>query len=178
MKIEAYEAALKSVENVLRCQKDNVKAIYRKSKVINPKISLYSSSLYKFFNLYLVIADCHSYGQSERRCSSLGTSSALGPVQQNRPARPDALTSQTEARGPERTVAIQEDVPARCQPFAVQEEREAEAKTDGKSEQLIATSSGPTVEFDRLPPQVPWTLMIGCLTAAVASYVTYRFKLF
>ena len=33
MKIEAYEAALKSVDNVLRCQKDNVKAIYRKSKV-------------------------------------------------------------------------------------------------------------------------------------------------
>lgn len=34
MKIEAYEAALKSVDNVLRCQKDNVKAIYRKSKVL------------------------------------------------------------------------------------------------------------------------------------------------
>lgn len=34
MKIEAYEAALKSVEHVLRCQKENVKAIYRKSKVI------------------------------------------------------------------------------------------------------------------------------------------------
>lgn len=33
MKIEAYDAALKSVDNVLRCQKDNVKAIYRKSKV-------------------------------------------------------------------------------------------------------------------------------------------------
>lgn len=33
MKIEAYEAALKSIEHVLRCQKDNVKAIYRKSKV-------------------------------------------------------------------------------------------------------------------------------------------------
>ena len=33
MKIEAYEAALKSVEHVLRCQKDNVKAIYRKAKV-------------------------------------------------------------------------------------------------------------------------------------------------
>lgn len=35
MKIEAYEAALKSVDNVLRCQKDNVKAIYRKSKVFS-----------------------------------------------------------------------------------------------------------------------------------------------
>ena len=33
MKIEAYDAALKSVEHVLRCQKDNVKAIYRKAKV-------------------------------------------------------------------------------------------------------------------------------------------------
>ena len=34
MKIEAYDAALKSVEHVLRCQTDNVKALYRKSKVM------------------------------------------------------------------------------------------------------------------------------------------------
>ena len=33
MKIEAWDAALKSVEHVLRCQTDNVKAIYRKAKV-------------------------------------------------------------------------------------------------------------------------------------------------
>ena len=33
MKIEAYDAALKSIDLVLRCQKDNVKAIYRKAKV-------------------------------------------------------------------------------------------------------------------------------------------------
>ena len=60
MKIEAYEAALKSVDNVLRCQKDNVKAIYRKSKV------------YTFFFLkrppfktVLLDADCYSDGENE-----------------------------------------------------------------------------------------------------------------
>lgn len=34
MKIEAYDAALKSIDLVLRCQKDNVKAIYRKAKIL------------------------------------------------------------------------------------------------------------------------------------------------
>jgi len=34
MKIEAWDAALKSVEHVLRCQTDNVKAIYRKAKIL------------------------------------------------------------------------------------------------------------------------------------------------
>jgi tetratricopeptide (TPR) repeat protein len=34
MKIKAYDAALQSVENVLRCQPNNVKAIFRKGKVL------------------------------------------------------------------------------------------------------------------------------------------------
>jgi FK506-binding protein 8 len=33
MKIKAYDAALQSVENVLRCEPNNVKAIFRKGKV-------------------------------------------------------------------------------------------------------------------------------------------------
>jgi hypothetical protein len=33
MKIKAYDAALQSVENVLRCQPNNVKAVFRKGKV-------------------------------------------------------------------------------------------------------------------------------------------------
>ena len=36
MKIKAFETALSSVETVLRCQPDNVKALYRKGKVIFP----------------------------------------------------------------------------------------------------------------------------------------------
>lgn len=33
MKISAYDAALKSVDTVLRCQPNNVKALFRKGKV-------------------------------------------------------------------------------------------------------------------------------------------------
>lgn len=35
MKISAYDAALTSVDNVLRCQPENVKALFRKGKVCN-----------------------------------------------------------------------------------------------------------------------------------------------
>jgi hypothetical protein len=34
MKIKAYDVALQSVENVLRCQPNNVKAVFRKGKVL------------------------------------------------------------------------------------------------------------------------------------------------
>jgi hypothetical protein len=34
MKIKAYDAALQAVENVLRCQPNNVKAVFRKGKVL------------------------------------------------------------------------------------------------------------------------------------------------
>lgn len=34
MKTEAYDAALKSVDNVLRCQPKNVKALFRKGKIL------------------------------------------------------------------------------------------------------------------------------------------------
>lgn len=37
MKIQAYEAALKSVENVLSCQPNNVKALFRKGKILEAK---------------------------------------------------------------------------------------------------------------------------------------------
>lgn len=48
MKVEAYEAALKSVDIVLRCQKDNVKAIYRKAKVY-----IWSLHVILFNNLFV-----------------------------------------------------------------------------------------------------------------------------
>lgn len=40
MKISAYDTALTSIENVLRCQPNNVKALFRKGKVrlLNQKI--------------------------------------------------------------------------------------------------------------------------------------------
>lgn len=34
MKLELYDAALKCVDNVLMCQPQNVKALFRKAKVI------------------------------------------------------------------------------------------------------------------------------------------------
>lgn len=34
MKISAYDTALTSVDNVLRCQPENVKALFRKGKVL------------------------------------------------------------------------------------------------------------------------------------------------
>jgi FK506-binding protein 8 len=34
MKIKAYDTALQSVANVLRCQPKNVKALFRKGKVL------------------------------------------------------------------------------------------------------------------------------------------------
>jgi len=37
MKISAYEAALSSVDNVLRCQPENVKALFRKGKILEAK---------------------------------------------------------------------------------------------------------------------------------------------
>lgn len=37
MKIQAYEAALKSVETVLQCQPNNVKALFRKGKILEAK---------------------------------------------------------------------------------------------------------------------------------------------
>lgn len=37
MKIKAYDAALQSVENVLRCQPNNVKAVFRKGKILAAK---------------------------------------------------------------------------------------------------------------------------------------------
>nr|CAD7453073.1 unnamed protein product [Timema tahoe] len=37
MKIKAYDAALQSVENVLRCQPENVKALFRKGKIMSAK---------------------------------------------------------------------------------------------------------------------------------------------
>lgn len=37
MKISAYEAALKAVDNVLRCQPQNVKALFRKGKILDAK---------------------------------------------------------------------------------------------------------------------------------------------
>ncbi|XP_014206998.1 peptidyl-prolyl cis-trans isomerase FKBP8 [Copidosoma floridanum] len=38
MQCEAYDAALKSVENVLRCQPLNVKALFRKGKILHVKL--------------------------------------------------------------------------------------------------------------------------------------------
>lgn len=37
MKIQAFEAALKSVDTVLQCQPDNVKALFRKGKILEAK---------------------------------------------------------------------------------------------------------------------------------------------
>jgi FK506-binding protein 8 len=37
MKIEAFDAALKSVDNVLSCQPNNVKALFRKGKILEEK---------------------------------------------------------------------------------------------------------------------------------------------
>lgn len=37
LKIEAYEAALKSVDTVLTCQPNNVKALFRKAKILEAK---------------------------------------------------------------------------------------------------------------------------------------------
>lgn len=37
MKIQAYEAALKSVDTVLQCQPNNVKALFRKGKILEAK---------------------------------------------------------------------------------------------------------------------------------------------
>jgi len=37
MKISAYDTALQSVEHVLRCQPNNVKALFRKGKILDTK---------------------------------------------------------------------------------------------------------------------------------------------
>lgn len=39
LKIGSFDAALMSVENVLRCQPNNVKALFRKAKVCACRIS-------------------------------------------------------------------------------------------------------------------------------------------
>lgn len=46
MKMEAYDAASKSVDNVLRVQPDNVKAIYRKAKVLANQGNLNDAIMY------------------------------------------------------------------------------------------------------------------------------------
>jgi len=45
MKIQAYESALSSVENVLRCQPQNIKALFRKGKVSHLLVWLYFCTL-------------------------------------------------------------------------------------------------------------------------------------
>jgi len=55
MKIKAYDAALQSVENVLRCQPNNVKAVFRKGKVLVCLVLYYWPELCLFvvkLNLY------------------------------------------------------------------------------------------------------------------------------
>lgn len=37
MKISAFDTALKSVDNVLQCQPNNVKALFRKAKILEAK---------------------------------------------------------------------------------------------------------------------------------------------
>lgn len=43
MKIQAFDAALKSVETVLQCQPNNVKALFRKGKILEAKADVTSA---------------------------------------------------------------------------------------------------------------------------------------
>ena len=49
LKIEAYEVALRSFESVLKCQPNNVKALFRKGKVSH--LGRYPIFIYFFFFL-------------------------------------------------------------------------------------------------------------------------------
>jgi len=131
MKIEAYDAALKSVEHVLRCQKDNVKAIYRKAKILTE----------------------------------------LGKVREAIGLLERALHIDPSSK------IIQQDL-MRLQ---------AKQKSDVAKERSLykkmfqlndPPSSASSNEKPKIKLTVPWTLMIGAVTACVASYVTYRYKLF
>ncbi|XP_046437656.1 peptidyl-prolyl cis-trans isomerase FKBP8-like isoform X1 [Daphnia pulex] len=131
MKIEAYDAALKSVDNVLRCQKDNVKAIYRKSKIVT------------------------AMGKMGEGIALLERALHLDPS--TKIVQQDLMRLQAK------------------QKLEVQKEKSLYKKMFNlNSTPAPTTSQGkPKVKLT-----VPWTLMIGAVTAVVASYVTYRFKLF
>lgn len=49
LRLELYDAALQSLQNVLRCQPDNVKALYRKAKVAYCKLQILFSIYKKIF---------------------------------------------------------------------------------------------------------------------------------
>ncbi|KAI9556257.1 hypothetical protein GHT06_018831 [Daphnia sinensis] len=131
MKIEAYEAALKSVDNVLRCQKDNVKAIYRKSKIVT------------------------AMGKMSEGIALLERALHLDPS--SKIVQQDLMRLQAK------------------QKLEVQKEKSLYKK-------MFNLNSTPAPKTSQGKPKVkltvPWTLMIGAVTAVVASYVTYRFKLF
>lgn len=55
MKILAYDAALKSVDTVLRCQPNNVKALFRKGKVSFFFLNMYAYSLIDCVLIYFII---------------------------------------------------------------------------------------------------------------------------
>jgi len=131
MKIEAYEAALKSVEHVLRCQKDNVKAIYRKAKILTElgKIT-------------------EAIGLLER---------ALHFDPSSKIFQQDLMRLQAKQKSD------------------VAKERSLYKKMFQLNDTPIPTTSN---DKPKLKLTVPWTLMIGAVTAVVASYVTYRYKLF
>lgn len=130
MKIEAYDAALKSVEHVLRCQKDNVKAIYRKAKIVT------------------------ELGRISEAIALLERALHLDPS--NRIIQQDLMRLQAKQKS---------DV----------------AKERSLYKKMFQLNDTPTpVSHDKpkIKLAVPWTLMIGAVTAFVASYVTYRYKLF
>lgn len=131
MKIEAYDAALKSVEHVLRCQKDNVKAIYRKAKIVT------------------------ELGKVTEAISLLERALHLDPSSK----------------------IIQQDL------MRLQAKQKSDvAKERSLYKKMFQLNDPPTPaaskDQSKIKLAVPWTLMIGAVTAFVASYVTYRYKLF
>lgn len=58
LKLGLHDAALNSLQIVLRCQPDNLKALFRKAKVkdtlINKSIAFYNINLYRFTELKMI----------------------------------------------------------------------------------------------------------------------------
>lgn len=72
MKIAAYDAALLSVDNVLRCQPENVKALFRKGKVIKDSLTHHIWRVYKIIGFSLVDSWSQRWHQCSDSCTAKG----------------------------------------------------------------------------------------------------------
>lgn len=79
MKISAFDVALQSVDNVLRCQPENVKALFRKGKVCVHRTTFLYVQFYKSYIFRFMIKILEAKGDIKAAIPILQKAAILDP---------------------------------------------------------------------------------------------------